>query len=82
VSRWLDATAELWLHVRAGFRWPAGRLRVRNAFEQLLVAQPLQPVGEYVGGDPELRLELLEARQADDGVADDQQRPALTNDLE
>ena len=41
---------------------PAGPLWVRNAFEQLLVTQPLEPVGEDVGGDPELRLELLEPR--------------------
>ena len=36
---------------------PAGALWVRNAFEQLLVAQSLEPAGEDVGGDPELRLE-------------------------
>ena len=41
---------------------PAGPLGVRNAFEQLLVAQPLEPVGEDVGGNPEFRLELLEPR--------------------
>ena len=40
---------------------PARPLWVRNAFEQLLVAQPLEPVGEDVGGDPQLLLELLEA---------------------
>ena len=48
-----------WTVSRGG---PPGALWVRNAFEQLLVAQPLEPVGEDVGGDPELRLELLEAR--------------------
>jgi hypothetical protein len=41
---------------------PPGSLRVRNAFEQLLVTQPLEPVGEDVGGNPQLRLELLEPR--------------------
>ena len=33
--------------------------RVGNAFEETLVAQQLEPVGEHVGGDPEFRLELL-----------------------
>ena len=41
---------------------PARPFRVGNAFEQFLVAQPLEPVGEDVGGDPKLRLELLEPR--------------------
>ena len=40
---------------------PAGTLRVRNALENLLVAQQLEAVGEHVGGDPELLLEVLEA---------------------
>ena len=60
---------------------PARPLRVRNAFEQLLVAQQLEACGEDVGRDPEVRLELLEPREADDGVAEDQQRPALPDDL-
>jgi hypothetical protein len=60
---------------------PTGPLRVRDAFEQSLVAQPLEPVGEDVGGNPELRLEVLEARETDEGVAEDQQRPAFADDL-
>ena len=41
---------------------PAGPFGVRDAFEELLVAEALEPVGEDVGGDPELCLELLELR--------------------
>ena len=61
---------------------PSGPLRVRNAFEKLLVAQPLEPVGEDVGRNPEVRLELVKPREADQGVPEDQQRPALPDDLQ
>src|ERR1700729_870515 len=47
---WADAASLVGEHVLR----PAGSLGVRNAFEQLLVAQPLQPVGEDVGGNPEI----------------------------
>ena len=60
---------------------PAGTLRVWNALEHAFVAQQLEPVGEHVGGDPELVLEILEALDAQDGVAQDQKRPALTDDF-
>ncbi len=60
----------------------ARSLRVRNAFEQLLVAQPLEPVCEDVGSYPEVGLEVLEPREADDGVAQDEQRPALPDDFQ
>jgi hypothetical protein len=39
----------------------------------------LEPVGEDVPAIPRLS-ELVEAAQAEEGVADDQQRPALADD--
>jgi hypothetical protein len=60
---------------------PAASLRVGNALEDVLVAKQLEPVGEHVGGDPEALLELLEALRAHNGVAQDEQRPALPDDL-
>src|SRR3954471_13241070 len=58
---------------------PARTLRVREALEHSFVAQQLEPVGEDVRCDPEAVLELFEAGQADDGVAEDQQRPTLAD---
>src|SRR5439155_17227596 len=57
-------------------------LRVGNAFEHVLVAEQLEAVGERVRGDPEALLEVLEPRQAEYGVAQDQQRPTLANDFQ
>ena len=54
--------SELASLVREHVLRPAGPLWVWNAFEQFLVAQPLEPVCEDIGRNPELRLELLEAR--------------------
>jgi hypothetical protein len=60
----------------------AGTFRIWNALQHVLVAEQLQPVGEHVGGDPETRLEFLEPLHPGEGVAQDQQRPALPNHLE
>jgi hypothetical protein len=60
---------------------PAGALRVWNALEHAFVAQQLEPVGEDVGRDPELVLEILEALDTQYRVAKDQKRPALTDDF-
>ena len=40
---------------------PAGSLRVRNAYEQLLVAQSLEPSGEDVGADSGFRRGIEDA---------------------
>src|SRR5690242_15716997 len=61
--------------------WPAGTLGVRDTFEHAFVAEQLEPVGEDVGRDAELVLEVLEALDAQDRVAEDQEGPAFTNDF-
>lgn len=60
----------------------AGALGVGNALQQPFIAHQLESVAEDVRRDPESLLELLESRRAEDGIAQDQQRPALTDDLE
>ena len=61
--------------------WPAGTLGVRDTFEHAFVAEQLEPVGEDVGRDAELVLEVLEALDAQNRVAEDQEGPAFTNDF-
>ena len=60
----------------------AGTPRVRNALEHAFVAQQLESVGEDVGRDPELVLEILEALDAQDRIAQDQKGPSLPDDLQ
>src|SRR5215211_910073 len=61
----------------------AGRsLAVGDALEHALADEPVQPVGEDVAGDPQALLELVEAANPEEHVADDQQRPALADDLQ
>src|SRR5581483_148561 len=59
-----------------------GPLLVADAFEDSVVDELLEPVGEDVAGDAETLLELLETAPAEERVADDQQRPALADELE
>jgi hypothetical protein len=59
-----------------------GPLAVADALQDPLLDEAVQPVGEDVAGDPEALLELLEAAQAKEAVADDQERPGLADDLE
>ena len=61
---------------------PARALRVGYPLEHMLVAEQLESVGEHVGGDPEALLERLEPRYAEHGITQDQQRPALSDDLQ
>src|SRR5205085_10004559 len=44
--------------------------------------EPVATIGEDVASDPETLLEIDEPGHAEEGVADDQPRPALTDDLE
>src|SRR4029453_19055632 len=61
----------------------AGRsLAVGDALEHALADEPVQPVGEDVAGDPQALLELVEAANPEEHVADDQQRPALADNLQ
>ena len=61
----------------------AGRtVLVATLLEDAVLDQPLQPRLQHVASDPEVGLELVEAMHAEQGFADDQQRPALSDDLE
>ena len=59
-----------------------GALAVADAIENALLDEPAQSVGEDVAGDPEALLELVEATQPEERVANDQKRPALPDDLQ
>jgi len=59
-----------------------GPFLVAATLEDALVAQPCEPVAEDVAGDAEARLELLEAPRPAEGVAQDEQRPAVPDDLQ
>src|SRR5712671_4413335 len=61
---------------------PLRALAVEDALEHAFVDQPVEPVGQNVAGDSEALLEFVEAVQAEQDVADDQQRPALADNLE
>ena len=59
-----------------------GPLAIPNPLENALLDEPAKTVGKHVAGDAETLLELVEVAKAEEGVADDQQRPALADDLE
>ena len=59
-----------------------GPLAVSDPLENALLDEPVETVGKHVAGDAETLLELVEAAKAEESVADDQQRPALADDLE
>jgi hypothetical protein len=59
-----------------------GALLVAPALEQALLGQALEAIGQDVAGDAEAALEVVEAADAQEGVADDEQRPAVAEDLE
>jgi hypothetical protein len=57
----------------------AGAMLVRQALEHAFVTEELEPIGEDVGRDSELVLEVLEALDAEERIAEDQQRPPLAD---
>src|SRR5690606_15058530 len=61
---------------------PAARLVVAAALHDPGLAEGVQPVREDVAGDAETTLEVVEPGHAEQGVADDQERPPLADDLE
>src|SRR6266852_7451198 len=61
---------------------PLGALAVQDAFEHAFADQAVEPVGEDVAGDAEALLEFVEAVETQQDVANDQQRPALADNLE
>jgi hypothetical protein len=58
------------------------RVLVGAALEDALVDQVVEPGGEHVAGDAEAALPVVEAGDAEEGVAHDQQRPPLPHHLE
>jgi hypothetical protein len=61
---------------------PLGALLVATTLEDAVVNQRLQPIGQHVPRDRQAGGELLEATLAVEGVAQDEQRPALADDVE
>ena len=59
-----------------------GALAVGAAFQDALVDHPLQAGGEHVPGDAERALHLRELAAAVEDLPHDEQRPALTDQLE
>ncbi len=68
--------------LRQGVLVAVGPLLVAVAAEDPFLDQALQPAGEHGAGDIEPLLEVVEAANAEEDVAEDQQRPALSDDLE
>jgi len=60
----------------------APRLVVAAAFEHAVADEGVEPLGQDVAGNAEPCLELLEAGDAEERVAEDQQRPPLADHLE
>ena len=61
---------------------PDGPDVVGAAFEHAVVDQLLEPVGEDVASDAEVAMQVLEATDAAERVTQDQERPAVADDLE
>ena len=59
-----------------------GTLVVGNPLEHAFVDEMGEPSVEHVAGDAEAFLEFVETCDAQEGVADDQEAPPLTNDLQ
>src|SRR5436305_384775 len=59
-----------------------GTLLVATALEDALLDEPLQPRLQHVARDAEAALEVVEAADAEERVAEDEHRPALAHDLE
>jgi hypothetical protein len=57
-------------------------LAVGDLGEHAVVDEVRQPLVQHVARDAEALLEVVEARHAEEGVADDQHRPPLADDLE
>jgi len=61
---------------------PAGMSGINAALEDALLDEPAQTIGENSPRDVEVHLEVLEASYPVEGVAHDQQRPALADYFE
>src|SRR5262245_145362 len=61
---------------------PLRPLAVQDPLEHTFVDQPVEPVRQNVAGDSQALLQFVEAVQAQQDVANDQQCPALADNLE
>ena len=61
---------------------PAGMSGIKAALEDALVDESAQTIGENSPRDVEVRLEVVEASYPVEGIAHDQQRPALADYFE
>jgi len=61
---------------------PKGPLLIRDLLEHAVVDKALQPVTENVLGDTEVVLELTEPAHASEHVAENQEGPAIADDLQ
>ena len=59
-----------------------GAILVEAALQDSVADEGLEAGGEDVAGDPEPALEVLEAADAEEGVAQDEEGPPLPHDLE
>jgi len=55
---------------------------VADAFENSVVNQVVQALGEDVAGNAEASLEVIEAGHAEESIPDDEQAPPLPHDVE
>lgn len=59
-----------------------GPLLVLDLVQDVAFDQPGQPVGQQVASNPQVVLQLTEAMNASEDVTHDQQRPAITDEVE
>lgn len=59
-----------------------GVIWVGNAFEQPVVDEARETVSEHCLRDVEVSLQITEATHSEEGVTEDQQRPAFPHNLE
>jgi hypothetical protein len=55
---------------------------VGHAPQEAVVDETLEPIREHGSGNVEVRLEVAEPPDAEERVADDEQRPSLADDLQ
>jgi hypothetical protein len=55
---------------------------IRHPLEDTILDQPVEPLGEDVARDPEAGLEIVEAPNAQEGIAKDEEAPPFPDDLE
>src|SRR5919198_4359748 len=61
---------------------PLGPFAIADALDDPLVDESMQPIGQHVAGDAQAVEQLVETAEAENEVANDEQRPAVANELE